>query len=313
MKKLAIALGFALLAVGVLWGYLLRESRAERRTTAELESRLAALESGARDSSSSQGTARVPETGGTPFADGSAVIAPAGPQAAGGNVDSMAAAVRQMLNSPQGREFARTTTRMMLEERYPDLARELGLSPEEVDKLLDLMADHATDAGMDRINLEELPDRAAREDMARQLAQREQAYQGELAALLGGRYEQWKEYERGAMERQRETLARRELEQLRSAVSPAGNAVSDAQLQSLHAALDAEQKRITQESLGQSMQQELQRLTEDHRRLIDVASAHLNAQQLEGYRRHLQQQADMARMMMSAMGAAGGAQGQAVP
>jgi hypothetical protein len=312
MKKLAIALGFALLAVAILWGYLLRESRAERRTTVELEARLAVLESAARGPSSPQGTARAPDAGGTPPADGPAV-APAGPQASGGEAASMAAVVQQMMSTPEGREFARATTRMTLEERYPDLATELGLSPEDADKLLDLIAAHQTDGAMDLLELEGSPDRAARADMARQLAQRQQAYEGEVATLLGDRYGKWQEYERGAMERQRETLARRQLEQLRSAVSPAGNAVSDAQLQALHAALEAEQDRINQESRGLGMQQELQRLAEDHRRLIDVASAHLNAQQLEGYRRHLQQQADMARMMMGATGTAGAAQGQAVP
>jgi hypothetical protein len=134
---------------------------------------------------------------------------------------------------------------------------------------------------------------------------KEQAHEAELLALLGERYPKWKEYERTAGQRQQEEWARREAEQLRSAVSPAGNALNDAQFQSLHAALKAEEQRINQEPGSQSMQQEVQRMTETHRRLIDVASGYLNAQQLEGYRRRLQQQADMARAFSEMEGALG--------
>jgi hypothetical protein len=84
--------------------------------------------------------------------------------------------------------------------------------------------------------------------------------------------------------------------------------LSDAQFEPLAAALAVEQQRIDQDSRGLSMQQQLQRITEDQRRLADVATVYLNAEQLERYKRHLQQQAQMARAVAGMVDGAMGAQ-----
>jgi hypothetical protein len=78
-------------------------------------------------------------------------------------------------------------------------------------------------------------------------------------------------------------------------------------------AVEAEQQRFERESPIGSVQQYAQRLPEMNRRLLTVASEHLDADQLEGFQRYLQQQEDVARMMGGMMGGAAGAATPAAP
>lgn len=308
MKKLALVLGVALVASGLAFFGLLRASQAERRQTQELEARLVALESVRHGKSGLQGASQPSGfAGDMPSGEqsGAGVVSGNG-QSAAASSSPLWAVREQMLNTPEGREFARSMLRMGMDRQYPDVGKELGLSPEQVDRVFDLLAERAMDVAPDLLDARSGPDAANREEMGRLLHEKEQAHEAELSALLGERYPQWKEYERSAGQRQQDEWARREREQLRAAMSPPGNALNDAQFQSLHAALEAERRRINQESRGYSVQQEAQHMPEAHRRLIEVASGYLNAQQLEGYRRHLQQEADMASMMATMERAMGG-------
>ncbi|HUG73488.1 MAG TPA: hypothetical protein VMK82_08710 [Steroidobacteraceae bacterium] len=311
MKTLAVVLGATLIVSSAVAVHLWRERGLQDDRNRQLAARVSELEStgpaqiAAPATEDAQLSAAVVQ--GAP--DGATNPA-AGQQAAASNANSLLAGMQQSLNTPEGREFTRTMTRAMLENQYPDLAQTLGLSAEEAGKFLDLLAQHRVAQGLDRASLQlgNTGDRAAREEMARQLAQMEQAHEGELAAMLGGNYEKWKDYQRAAAERLRAGNARQEADQLRSAVSPRGNPLSDAGFQALSSALAAEQRRIDEDSRGLSMQQQLQRLSESNRRLVDVAAAHLDATQLEGYKQHLEQQTQMARAMMGAMGTTGPAQ-----
>lgn len=213
-----------------------------------------------------------------------------------------------MMESEEGREATRSMAVLALNEQYADLAQALGLTEEQARQLIDLLASQRVETGMDRVTLINTPgNRAAAERLASNLAEKEQAQEGQIAALLGDKYMQWKDYQRTAANRQREDLQRRQVEQLRTAVSAPGRPVGDAQFSALRAALDAEQQRIQVESRGLGLQQQVARVAEDHQRLLDVAAVHLDPVQLESYRRHLRQQADMMRMMAGAMGAVSGA------
>lgn len=304
MKRLAMGLAMALLVIGIVAVHLWRELHGERQRTTELAARIATLESARATPISIAEAARpILDVGAASPAAGSTAPATQ-PERSEANI--FLAAREQMLGSPEGREFALTVVRMGLEQQYPDVAKELGLGADEVERLFDLLAKHAIEAGPDlaKQQMGATGDQVALEEMARQIEAKQQANEAELSALLGNRYSKWQEYEQASNERQRDQWTRQGREQLRAAVSPAGNALNDAQFDALHAALDAEEKRINEESRGQSMQQELQRMPETHRRLIEVASGHLNAQQLEGYRRHLRQEAEMSRAIAGAMGAA---------
>jgi hypothetical protein len=62
---------------------------------------------------------------------------------------------------------------------------------------------------------------------------------------------------------------------------------------------------------GNVMQQRLQGATESSQRLLNVAATQLNPQQLDGYKKMLDQQQNTARMAERFMGRLGGAAGQA--
>lgn len=310
MNRLAVVLGGALLVVGIVALVLLGELRSQRAGNAQLAQRVAALEESRRPSITGAPVVPVPAT-----ADGPqpAAASPAGAQASpGAEVDSFGTLVRQMLDTDEGREYARSITATALARQYPDLEKELGLTEEEARSLIDLLALQRTQAGSERISLMTgTQDAAARAALSRDINAQVQAHEGEVAALLGDRYPQWKEYQRTAAARQREDTRRRQAEELRRAVSAGGRAVDDAQFDLLRAALQAEEQRIQVESRGFNAQQQLQDLPEQHRRLLDVAAGYLDPAQLDGYRRHLRQQADMARMVVGAMGLTGAAQATA--
>lgn len=290
MKRLAIALGIALVAASALLAYLLGEAREERQRTGELQARLVALQS-------ASGAREVPGAASTPGDQPRPGVAGNISQPAPADSRSIAAAYGQLLDSPEGREFIRAMMRTNMEEQFYDARSELGLSQEEVDKLFDLLAGRMVDGAGD----DEQP--GAGNNPARVSGEEKQRnYEREIETLLGERYPRWQEYERTSFERQRE---RRAEAQLRNAISPPGQSIDDAQFRTLQAALTAEEARFEEEArAGRGTQDVLQRMSKLHPRLLDVATAHLDARQIERYRRHLQQQEEMARAIVSAAGAA---------
>ncbi len=301
MKKLATGLGVTLVIIGIAAVYLWRELDTQRQLNAAAVTRVTALESMhpaesvvASGVAGMQAAAVMP----APAAQaGQVSTAPAARgQSASRSANPLLAQAGQLRNSPEGREFQRVMMRQMLEQQYPDLAKTMNLSPENAGKLLDLLVKQRIDLAADRLSLQ------PGEEMARSLARKEQAYEAELSAMLGSSYTKWQEYQRTAMERQQAEYARVEREDMRNAISSGNAPLTDAQFQYLDSALAAEQKRIDQESRGMSLQQQLQRMPETNRRLAEVAAAHLNPQQLDRYKRYLEQQEEMAHAI-DAMGA----------
>lgn len=311
MKKLAMVLGATFLIISIVAANLWRELRTQNEQNSQMAMRVAAVESAQL---AQVAMSRPPEPATPPPAADSALsmavqtapadtAAPAArEQPARRDTNSLIAGLQQSMDTPEGREFARTMMRMMLAQEFPDLAKEMNLSPEEAEKLLDLLAARRVDLGTGLQAGRSTRDPAAREEMSRALADRERAFEAELVAILGDNYPKWAEYQRSAADRQREGYARQQVEQLRNAVSSSSNPLGDAQFQLLNTALAEEQRRIDQDSRGLTTQQQLQRLTEDNRRLAEVAAAHLNSGQLDGYRRYLQQRTSTMRAMVGVMG-----------
>jgi hypothetical protein len=311
MKKVAIALGAALVIAGVVATYLGQELRTQREQNSTAIARVTALEN--RNSTGSmaavpvgdgvQAAALIPATAAPNALSGPGATASAGRgQSVSGDADPLAQMIEQMRNSPEGQQLQRMMMRQMLEEQFPSLAKDMNLNPEKAEKLLDLLAKRRAEEAMDILGGERggKQDRAARADQARIEAERARAYEAELKALLGDRYLGWNEYESAAMDRRREEYTRMGREQMRAAITAGGSPLTDAQFAYLNTALTAEQNRIEQETT--SVQQQMQRLPETNRRLVTVAAAHLNPQQLDGFRRYLQQQQE-AMSTIDAMGA----------
>lgn len=303
-QKPVTVLGIALVVIGLIAIYLWQQIRDQRVQNGQLSARLAALESAAPAAAS-----RTPQPQVVPLAGevSSLAVAAAGSaptsqsQPRVNDAKSLSALSRQMMETPEGRELQRLMGRQFLERRYPDVQKALNLTPAQVEKLFDVLVRRDMD-NEESMRTQSRPpaDRAAREEMSRKMAEKSAAYRADLAAALGSSYEKWDQYEAAARQRQREGWERVAAEQMRTAISAGNNDMSDAQFQAFNAAVTAEQKRIDQTL--RSPQQQMADLPANNRRLIEVASAHLNPAQLAAYRQHLEEQSAMLREAISTLG-----------
>lgn len=211
--------------------------------------------------------------------------------------------MRANQSSPEVVARRKQTTRLLMASSNPDVGEALGLSPEEEQKFLDLLAAHQEGmSDLFGIGADNAPLTA--QDRAATLRERQQANEAELRAMLGSRYSQWQDYTqaRTAWQHRRD---------LRAVFDSAGTPMTPAQDKALIAALSAEQGRITQETRDAAAQGRtgadvlLQRYSPENRqRMLDAAAAHLTAQQLEGYRGMLERTAAQQQALVAPIRAA---------
>lgn len=270
MNRLARILGCALVGIAAMAGYFWSQLNAQRNDNKEAEARIS-VATVERPSATPvlipvAAPPPAPEQAHTVATTPDAPVAPtrgAGPTNAG--IDPQLEAARQLQSSAPGQEMLRAMARQMLEQMYPDLAKEMNVSLEVASKVLDLLAT--------RIRIAGLPD-------PQPSGPRNLSSEGELAALLGSSYPKWNEYERKVQEHLMQ-------DQVRAAISASGDApLTDAQFQELNTALKAEEQLIGQDTAVSPAQRQL----DANRRRIEVAAKYLSPQQLEGYKQHLQQQ-----------------------
>lgn len=308
MNKLAIALGAVLLAALVLVANLWLSLRNERAQGRQLAAAAEAPSTAPVQAQPLQQPVAAQEQ--APAAAPAANGPPATPnRGTGENLEGLIGGLRESMRTEAGQEFMRTIAEASLRQRYPDLAKALGISQADADKLIQLLAEQGARQTASAIDLspDAAQDPVARQELARQMNEAQRANEAEVRALLGDAHPKWQEYQRTTAERQRENQRLQQQNQLRAAIDFRDNPLSDAQFKSLTDALEAERQRFNQESRGQQPLDQMQRLADEHRRQLEVARVYLNAGQLERYERHLSQQADMARTIM---GVAGAAQGQ---
>ena len=213
----------------------------------------------------------------------------------------------------------RAQARMTVGRLYPHLAAELGLSTAELDKFHDLLARQQSELALESMAANDVgTDSAAMQDMQRKLGEKRQANEAEISAALGSKYPQWKTY-------QQSLPIRQQVAQLQSLLGGDGDALSDAQARPLVATLAAEKARFDQEQRNaarpapattreQYIALQDQRETESNRRLLEAAAAHLTPQQVASYKRMMDQEQEMERMMMRTIESQQrGAQGQGGP
>jgi hypothetical protein len=180
---------------------------------------------------------------------------------------------------------SRALERMSLPQQYPDLGEELGLRPDELEKLFDLLADrtHAV-----------MPQARAASDAA-------------IAALLGTRMADWQQYEQSLP-------ARRQVTQLRGQLAASGGSLEQSQVRPLIAALNAAQAEHQSRMSGnplprtldrqQRLEADLQREKEGNRRMVEAAAPFLDKRQQDAYQRMLDQQMALVESMMPVVNAA---------
>lgn len=189
---------------------------------------------------------------------------------------------------------------MLMEGSNPGIAEALGLTPEEKEKLLELLVEHQERSSAVFNEQNQVGAAISAQDRSAALQAQQITNDTELQALLGAKYPQWQDYKQTRQ-------AWRDLEDLRVVSKAAGAPLTEAQSRSLVAALSAEQRNISEESRiaanqGRPFNEIIGRHTpERHQRLLAAAAAHLSLQQLEGYRGMLERAAAQEQAILGPM------------
>ena len=311
MNKLVMVLVIAVLTLAVGEVYLWKGLGEARQQNAELQANIKQMEGAGQSLLSAFTRQTRPAAADAPTTDTPATPGAARQPAAGrAAAAALISGIRETMSSPEGQEMARAQARRFLPQRYPGLGKALNLTPDQENKLFDLLARQQADQSANTLALLTgggARDPGAIQEMQRQRQELQQANSSEVAAMLGSKYPQYQEYQESLPQRQQVT-------QLQTLLSSSGNALSDAQADSLTTALAAEQRRISQESgsaTGLTVEQRLQRNADNNQRLVNAASAHLNSQQLDSYQKMLDQQQNMGNALLRGLGGLAGARGQA--
>lgn len=155
---------------------------------------------------------------------------------------------RTLMQNPDYREAMLLQQKAMLPRQYPDLEETLGLTSDQYDQLLSTLANQQL-RGMDHQNVayEGPLDSAARERIRSMWQQQQQENDAELKAVLGDKYQGWKDYQSNA-------TSHYEVNQLRTALAASGVPLEKAQAQALVKTYAAEQQRMAQEYAKEASQ-----------------------------------------------------------
>jgi hypothetical protein len=214
---------------------------------------------------------------------------------------SMTTAIKQVLASPKSNGMMRMT----LQRLYPDVTKELGVSQEQADQLIDVLARQQAEIAVDELGVlsGEVADPAGVREVQRKVEDKRRAAEAELTTLLGSKYGDWQRYQATA-------AARLQIESLQGALG-SNDSLSESQSKSLLVAFADTQNQITTEHRsepemqGSSRQEiigeQIKRLDKTNQRMLDAASPILTSPQLEIYKRSLDQVGAMMRATMRAM------------
>jgi hypothetical protein len=245
-----------------------------------------------------------------PAAQNRATVEPAAQPSGNEAARSPMAGMLEAMQGPQGQDAMGSMMRTAMLAMYPDVGAELDLTPDEVDKLFDLLARQQQELMTDSAGLfAGANDPAATQELMRKTTEKEQAHQREQEVMLGGKYPKWQEYQSTA-------AARQQVAQLRTVLGASGNPLSEAQEKSLVAAFAREQARSEREMREWStssaamnspniVQETMQQAVAAQRRRVEVAAPILDATQLGQFRRQVDQQARMLEAMSGMMGGMG--------
>jgi hypothetical protein len=188
-------------------------------------------------------------------------------------------AARELALSPESRESNRVLIRGTIGSRYPDIDKVLGLSSDQLNKVLDALS---------RQQVEEMAEFRAKGGYDPATGKlligggRQKENEAELESLLGSKYPRWQEYKK-------ELPVRRQVQDLAVVLDSGGMELNDHQKAQLVAALAEERKRISSDTFARMQGDGDQRpplainSPENNRRLLQAASQILTAQQLEAF------------------------------
>jgi hypothetical protein len=338
MRKSVIALGIAALTCGTASAYLWQELRTTREEAQVLQARIAQLEhASSTPSTQSMPSARIesapfdapPAPAPRPAIQAKTTVtrnAPAASFTAVPQAGMIALAApgalrtdpemrrrmqenfeqqRKMLQDPEYRELMRSQQKMGLKHMYGDMESMLGLSREEAQRVLDVLAEQQLRSmEQQRPFLPPAdgspPDQAAMREQQRYFAELKRKNDAELAAALGPKYSEWQDY-------QQNTWSRSQVMRLRESLAGSDEPLRQDQLKPLVQAIAREQQQMQMSSMRAQypsgsagpeaqlrMQEEwLERTAQSHERIRNAVSSLLTPSQLQ----QLQEQQDQERKM----------------
>lgn len=329
MKQIVLLLATSTTALGATAAYFWQETRAERTRNDAVQARVAELEG-----QLSELARPMPEPPPPPVAQVSPDVpppprAPPPPVPASrteatlsssigrGDPSEYMARERERMQDPEYRALRREQQRMSMDRMHADLGFALNLPQEEVDKLLDLLAEHQLQS-MDNAP----PFRPGAEgnsqpsqEWFRQMAENQRKREAEVKTLLGdAKYQEWQEY-------QQSMGARMQVNNLRSVLEGSSEPLRRDQYQSLVKVIADEQRAeasVRMESLKNRppgplshadqmamIEQSIERNAERNQRSRDAAASYLTSGQLERFDRMLNQQLEIQRLNLKMMQAQG--------
>lgn len=228
MHKIALVLAIAAVGEGLLALHLVRQLHEERDSAHALQARVTELERRAPQGAAAATFVAVPPSTASPFAivNRNAPAQAQLTQPAATNVpdrqdlrEQMRAAMerqRSLLRDPEYREAMQTQQKMMLMQQSPDVARDLNLTAEQVDRLFGTLAEQSL-RSMDTVNMwEQQANQATPEEMQRKALEQQNTNEAELKNVLGdAKYREWMDYQTTAP-------ARYEAARLRGLLANAG-------------------------------------------------------------------------------------------
>jgi phage terminase small subunit len=325
MSKAIFVLGFTSLAFGATSLYFKDQASSERAQVEALQARVGEIEKlRAAPPPPMPPPDVVTDTPVPPPPPAGTAIAPLPASAATGLRTGFIAApfggdmrdrTRKLLQDPEYREAMRMQQKVMLPERYPDLAAALHLAPEQQDKLLDVLADQQmrqmANTPPFRFNGQQ-PDQAAIREWQEQMQKQQRENDAEIATVLGsGGAQEWKDY-------QNSLGARMQVKQLKSSLDSGAEPLRDDQVQSLVTALSTEnQRRMTEYASNPPapftkrldptadraamFEQSLQQTEQNNKRLHDTVAPYLTPSQLASFDAAQNRQLEMQRASIKMM------------
>lgn len=211
----------------------------------------------------------------------------------------------RMLKDPEYRELMRSQHRLGLEQAYADLGPLLGLTADEADRLLDVLAEHSIR------NMEQPPmfgptpgappDQADIRERQQAFAEQRKNNEAEIAAVLGPKYGEWQAYQqngwaRGQVTRLRQTLALSGEPLRQDQIKPLVDAIAREQSPAQMASPYTISGRPNAEMQARTAEDMLERTRQSNERIRMAASGWLSPAQLEQLQRQQERELKMQEL-----------------
>ncbi len=237
----------------------------------------------------------------------STASAPDPREPAGPDQNGLDALFSKMLSDPEAKKFIRGQQRMMMDQMYAPLIKQMGLTPEDGDQFKDLLAETAM-TGVEKAGSLFSGGSSNRTALLAQMAQDQKGVEEQLKSFLGeARFAQYQDYQQTVGERVQLNLYKQQM-------AGGENALTDQQTEQLLAIMKEEKQNETARTGrtlpgGTDQAENLQAMfSEDqanrlfeaqdavNQRVYERASQVLSAEQLAGFARFQTNQIQMLRM-----------------